>query len=163
MVQQAPAAVLAAALGAHRNTAVRHAKTAGADYASYPGSVDPLHRMTAPSMNALAGGLSGHPWVGAADHHRWRMHLRRSTTLQWAARPTAPTYCCSEVGSLTLTTAKDSPAPSSLVSGLFLRLRFGVGEDSERYVGDWLRRAAGRQDFKLEKPGVAAELGGRVG
>jgi hypothetical protein len=34
--QQAPAAILAGGLGAQRGTAARHAKLAGADYASYP-------------------------------------------------------------------------------------------------------------------------------
>ncbi|GAA3707484.1 hypothetical protein GCM10022204_26750 [Microlunatus aurantiacus] len=38
MVQQAPAAILADGLGAQRGTAARHAKLAGADYASYPGA-----------------------------------------------------------------------------------------------------------------------------
>ena len=44
MVQQAPAAILADGLGAQRGTAARHAKTSGADYASYPSSADPQHR-----------------------------------------------------------------------------------------------------------------------
>lgn len=40
MVHQAPAAILADGLGAQRGTAARHAKIAGADYASYPSSAD---------------------------------------------------------------------------------------------------------------------------
>ena len=40
MVQQAPAAILADALGAERGTAAHHAKVAGANYASYPSITD---------------------------------------------------------------------------------------------------------------------------
>lgn len=40
MARQAPAAILADGLGAQRGTAARHAKIAGADYASYPSSAD---------------------------------------------------------------------------------------------------------------------------
>jgi hypothetical protein len=43
MVQQAPAAILADGLGAASGTAARHAKIAGADYASYPSSADRQH------------------------------------------------------------------------------------------------------------------------
>ena len=48
MVQQAPAAILADGLGAERSTAARHAKIAGADYASYPTSAG-LQRRGTPS------------------------------------------------------------------------------------------------------------------
>lgn len=41
MAQQAPAAILADGLGAQRGTAARHAKIAGADYASYPNNARP--------------------------------------------------------------------------------------------------------------------------
>jgi hypothetical protein len=58
MVHQAPAAILADGLGAQRGTAARHAKIAGADYASYPSSAT-LHRGRSSAEKTRSNGLRG--------------------------------------------------------------------------------------------------------